>query len=186
MAPCLVGELGRAPVQGGGAVPGVGLRAPSSHCHSLRPSALLSTLGCPAKKNVCDSNTCHNGGTCVNQWDAFSCQCPLGFGGKSCAQGRSAAIRGQGPGAVSSAGNTLAGSGQTLGRAQLSWAVGGKACQGRAPRGQHERQRAQSEAGLGTVWGGPGAGTRSGGWGRRGEWALGEAVVPCLPGSHHC
>uniref|UniRef100_A0A8C4KZZ5 Cadherin EGF LAG seven-pass G-type receptor 2 n=1 Tax=Equus asinus asinus TaxID=83772 RepID=A0A8C4KZZ5_EQUAS len=42
--------------------------------------------GCPAKKNVCDSNTCHNGGTCVNQWDSFSCECPLGFGGKSCAQ----------------------------------------------------------------------------------------------------
>ncbi|XP_049621611.1 cadherin EGF LAG seven-pass G-type receptor 2 isoform X1 [Suncus etruscus] len=42
--------------------------------------------GCPAKKNVCDSNSCHNGGTCVNQWDAFSCQCPLGFGGKSCGQ----------------------------------------------------------------------------------------------------
>ncbi|MBZ3888634.1 Cadherin EGF LAG seven-pass G-type receptor 2 [Sciurus carolinensis] len=42
--------------------------------------------GCPTKKNVCDSNTCHNGGTCVNQWDAFSCECPLGFGGKSCAQ----------------------------------------------------------------------------------------------------
>ncbi|XP_039393669.1 cadherin EGF LAG seven-pass G-type receptor 2 isoform X2 [Mauremys reevesii] len=42
--------------------------------------------GCSAKKNVCDSNTCHNGGTCVNQWDTFSCQCPLGFGGKNCRQ----------------------------------------------------------------------------------------------------
>uniref|UniRef100_A0A674K493 Cadherin EGF LAG seven-pass G-type receptor 2 n=1 Tax=Terrapene triunguis TaxID=2587831 RepID=A0A674K493_9SAUR len=42
--------------------------------------------GCSAKKNVCDSNTCHNGGTCVNQWDMFSCQCPLGFGGKNCRQ----------------------------------------------------------------------------------------------------
>ncbi|KAG6928014.1 cadherin EGF LAG seven-pass G-type receptor 2, partial [Chelydra serpentina] len=42
--------------------------------------------GCSAKKNVCDSNTCHNGGTCVNQWDTFSCECPLGFGGKSCRQ----------------------------------------------------------------------------------------------------
>ncbi|XP_031823068.1 cadherin EGF LAG seven-pass G-type receptor 2 isoform X1 [Sarcophilus harrisii] len=42
--------------------------------------------GCPAKKNVCDSNTCQNGGTCVNQWDTFSCECPLGYGGKSCAQ----------------------------------------------------------------------------------------------------
>ncbi|KAL8168510.1 UNVERIFIED_CONTAM: Cadherin EGF LAG seven-pass G-type receptor 2 [Gekko kuhli] len=42
--------------------------------------------GCSAKKNVCDSNTCHNGGTCVNQWNTFSCECPLGFGGKSCKQ----------------------------------------------------------------------------------------------------
>ncbi|XP_016011118.2 cadherin EGF LAG seven-pass G-type receptor 2 isoform X1 [Rousettus aegyptiacus] len=42
--------------------------------------------GCPAKKNVCDSSSCQNGGTCVNQWDAFSCECPLGYGGKSCAQ----------------------------------------------------------------------------------------------------
>uniref|UniRef100_A0A8C0H696 Cadherin EGF LAG seven-pass G-type receptor 2 n=1 Tax=Chelonoidis abingdonii TaxID=106734 RepID=A0A8C0H696_CHEAB len=42
--------------------------------------------GCSAKKNVCDTNTCHNGGTCVNQWDTFSCQCPLGFGGKDCRQ----------------------------------------------------------------------------------------------------
>ncbi|XP_029331120.1 cadherin EGF LAG seven-pass G-type receptor 2 isoform X3 [Mus caroli] len=42
--------------------------------------------GCPTKKIVCDSSICHNGGTCVNQWDAFSCECPLGFGGKSCTQ----------------------------------------------------------------------------------------------------
>ncbi|XP_017175138.1 cadherin EGF LAG seven-pass G-type receptor 2 isoform X2 [Mus musculus] len=42
--------------------------------------------GCPTKKIVCDSSICHNGGTCVNQWNAFSCECPLGFGGKSCAQ----------------------------------------------------------------------------------------------------
>lgn len=33
----------------------------------------------------------------MNQWDAFSCECPLGFGGKSCAQGRrGVAIRGWG------------------------------------------------------------------------------------------
>lgn len=83
----------RRDVPGVGAPGSGGLRAPSSHCHrfsvgSLCPSTHLSILGCPAKKNVCDSNTCHNGGTCVNQWDAFSCECPLGFGGKSCAQGR--------------------------------------------------------------------------------------------------
>ncbi|XP_065710360.1 cadherin EGF LAG seven-pass G-type receptor 2 isoform X2 [Patagioenas fasciata] len=40
--------------------------------------------GCPAKKTLCDTNTCHNGGTCVHEWDGFSCRCPLGFGGKTC------------------------------------------------------------------------------------------------------
>ncbi|XP_043932407.1 cadherin EGF LAG seven-pass G-type receptor 2 isoform X2 [Protopterus annectens] len=42
--------------------------------------------GCAAKKNFCESNTCVNGGTCVNQWDSFSCECPLGFGGRNCEQ----------------------------------------------------------------------------------------------------
>uniref|UniRef100_A0A8B9NJA1 Cadherin EGF LAG seven-pass G-type receptor 2 n=1 Tax=Accipiter nisus TaxID=211598 RepID=A0A8B9NJA1_9AVES len=40
--------------------------------------------GCPAKKTLCDASTCHNGGTCVHEWDSFSCRCPLGFGGKTC------------------------------------------------------------------------------------------------------
>ncbi|XP_075377780.1 cadherin EGF LAG seven-pass G-type receptor 2 [Mycteria americana] len=40
--------------------------------------------GCPAKKTLCDAGTCHNGGTCVHEWDSFSCRCPLGFGGKTC------------------------------------------------------------------------------------------------------
>ncbi|KAM6040858.1 LOW QUALITY PROTEIN: cadherin EGF LAG seven-pass G-type receptor 2 [Theristicus caerulescens] len=40
--------------------------------------------GCPAKKTLCDANTCHNGGTCMHEWDSFSCRCPLGFGGKTC------------------------------------------------------------------------------------------------------
>ncbi|XP_072134760.1 cadherin EGF LAG seven-pass G-type receptor 2 isoform X3 [Mobula birostris] len=42
--------------------------------------------GCSAKWNFCDSNTCKNGGTCVNRWETFSCECPLGFGGKNCEQ----------------------------------------------------------------------------------------------------
>uniref|UniRef100_A0A674HIM0 Cadherin EGF LAG seven-pass G-type receptor 2 n=1 Tax=Taeniopygia guttata TaxID=59729 RepID=A0A674HIM0_TAEGU len=40
--------------------------------------------GCPPKKTLCDTNTCHNGGTCVHEWGGFSCHCPLGFGGKTC------------------------------------------------------------------------------------------------------
>ncbi|CAM9875358.1 unnamed protein product [Bubo scandiacus] len=40
--------------------------------------------GCPAKKTLCDASTCHNGGTCVHEWDSFSCRCPPGFGGKTC------------------------------------------------------------------------------------------------------
>nr|XP_033773923.1 cadherin EGF LAG seven-pass G-type receptor 2 isoform X1 [Geotrypetes seraphini] len=40
--------------------------------------------GCSAKRNFCDSNACSNGGTCVNKWDSFSCECPLGYGGQNC------------------------------------------------------------------------------------------------------
>ncbi|XP_055474077.1 cadherin EGF LAG seven-pass G-type receptor 2 isoform X2 [Psammomys obesus] len=64
-----------------------GLQVDSRHVDMADFIANNGTVpGCPTKKNVCDSNSCHNGGTCVNQWDAFSCECPLGFGGKSCAQ----------------------------------------------------------------------------------------------------
>uniref|UniRef100_A0A8V5GQF3 Cadherin EGF LAG seven-pass G-type receptor 2 n=1 Tax=Melopsittacus undulatus TaxID=13146 RepID=A0A8V5GQF3_MELUD len=40
--------------------------------------------GCPAKRPLCASDTCHNGGTCVQEWDSFSCRCPTGFGGRTC------------------------------------------------------------------------------------------------------
>ncbi|XP_028652386.2 cadherin EGF LAG seven-pass G-type receptor 2 isoform X2 [Erpetoichthys calabaricus] len=42
--------------------------------------------GCSAKRHFCSTNTCKNGGTCVNKWDTFSCECPLGYGGKNCEQ----------------------------------------------------------------------------------------------------
>ncbi|XP_072305440.1 cadherin EGF LAG seven-pass G-type receptor 3 isoform X2 [Eucyclogobius newberryi] len=40
--------------------------------------------GCSAKKSFCKSNPCQNGGTCRVSWETFSCDCPLGFGGKDC------------------------------------------------------------------------------------------------------
>ncbi|KAK7884626.1 hypothetical protein WMY93_027749 [Mugilogobius chulae] len=43
--------------------------------------------GCSAKTSFCKANTCQNGGTCRVSWETFSCDCPLGFGGKDCSHG---------------------------------------------------------------------------------------------------
>uniref|UniRef100_A0A8C1V6U4 Cadherin, EGF LAG seven-pass G-type receptor 3 n=1 Tax=Cyprinus carpio TaxID=7962 RepID=A0A8C1V6U4_CYPCA len=40
--------------------------------------------GCSAKLAFCKSNPCQNGGTCRFSWETFSCDCPVGFGGKDC------------------------------------------------------------------------------------------------------
>nr|XP_008177211.2 cadherin EGF LAG seven-pass G-type receptor 1 isoform X4 [Chrysemys picta bellii] len=42
--------------------------------------------GCAAQKNYCDTNWCQNGGTCVNKWNTYTCDCPLRYGGKNCEQ----------------------------------------------------------------------------------------------------
>ncbi|XP_069062320.1 cadherin EGF LAG seven-pass G-type receptor 3 [Pleurodeles waltl] len=43
-----------------------------------------TSAGCHAKHSFCDSNPCKNGGSCSVAWGTFTCQCPLGFGGKEC------------------------------------------------------------------------------------------------------
>ncbi|XP_058144461.1 cadherin EGF LAG seven-pass G-type receptor 3 isoform X2 [Dasypus novemcinctus] len=43
-----------------------------------------TTAGCQAKLHFCDSGPCKNSGFCSERWDGFSCDCPVGFGGKDC------------------------------------------------------------------------------------------------------
>ncbi|XP_055985703.1 cadherin EGF LAG seven-pass G-type receptor 3 isoform X1 [Sorex fumeus] len=43
-----------------------------------------TTAGCQAKLHFCDSNPCKNNGICSERWGGFSCDCPVGFGGKDC------------------------------------------------------------------------------------------------------
>ncbi|KAJ8262011.1 hypothetical protein GJAV_G00161080 [Gymnothorax javanicus] len=43
-----------------------------------------TTAGCAAKRNFCTGVICQNGGTCVNKWNTYSCDCPLHYGGKNC------------------------------------------------------------------------------------------------------
>nr|XP_015208138.1 PREDICTED: cadherin EGF LAG seven-pass G-type receptor 1 isoform X2 [Lepisosteus oculatus] len=45
-----------------------------------------TTAGCTAKKNFCSPNLCQNGGTCINKWNTYGCECPLYYGGKNCEQ----------------------------------------------------------------------------------------------------
>ncbi|XP_008587228.1 PREDICTED: cadherin EGF LAG seven-pass G-type receptor 1, partial [Galeopterus variegatus] len=42
--------------------------------------------GCAARRSFCDGTWCQNGGTCVDRWNTYLCECPLRFGGKNCEQ----------------------------------------------------------------------------------------------------
>ncbi|XP_062317832.1 cadherin EGF LAG seven-pass G-type receptor 1-like [Osmerus eperlanus] len=45
-----------------------------------------TAAGCTAKKDFCSGAVCQNKGSCVNKWNTYSCDCPLGYGGKNCEQ----------------------------------------------------------------------------------------------------
>lgn len=57
-----------------------------------RPDYTLCPAGCASQRNFCNGISCQNGGTCVNRWNTYLCDCPLRFGGKNCEQGKNLSL----------------------------------------------------------------------------------------------
>ncbi|KAH3819069.1 cadherin EGF LAG seven-pass G-type receptor 1-like isoform X2 [Dreissena polymorpha] len=52
-----------------------------------------TVAGCAAKEDFCKSGPCQHGGTCIEGWDSYHCQCPSMWAGKDCSQSIEAARR---------------------------------------------------------------------------------------------
>ena len=42
-------------------------------------TVVLQGTDCQVDLNTCRSSPCHNGGTCINGDNGFTCACPIGF-----------------------------------------------------------------------------------------------------------
>ncbi|XP_065199574.1 protocadherin-like wing polarity protein stan [Planococcus citri] len=60
-----------------------------------------TVIGCLDKHSHCSSQPCQNGGTCIESWGTFLCECTEGFSGKDCSQNVGPSWRFNGDGTLS-------------------------------------------------------------------------------------
>ncbi|XP_062610815.1 neurexin-1-like [Saccostrea cucullata] len=57
--------------------------------------------GCQGPSNSCRSDSCHNGGYCIEQWNSFQCDCDMtSYTGQTCSQESKTVKFGPGPGLI--------------------------------------------------------------------------------------
>ena len=62
-------------------VPRAGMTVPRAGVRMIMP-CYISDI------NECDYSPCSNGGICINSFGSFSCDCPKGWQGNTCANGK--------------------------------------------------------------------------------------------------